>query len=81
MNNAKVKKRSKHTVWMVWGEEDTILDNGETCIAGYEFVTPKEVEAFLLGVSEGAEGQEYVQADTKKEAKQIVADIKKRYSD
>jgi len=81
MNNAKAKNRSKHKVWIVWGEEDTILENGENCIAGYEFATPKEVDAFLLDVSEGAEGQEVVQADTKKEAKQIVADIKQRYSD
>ena len=51
MNGAKVKKRSKHTVWIVWGEEDTILENGENCIAGYEFDASKEVEAFLLGVS------------------------------
>ena len=64
------KKKTRHRVWIVWGEDQTIAENGKNAINEYEyeFDTAAELNAFLLGVDETQGGTNYNQFDTKSEA-------------
>lgn len=73
----KQSRRSKHQVWIVWGGQGTIAENGEDSIICYEFKTAGELSAFLTGVEAACGFMDFEQADSQEEAEKIVAEATK----
>ena len=67
-------KNKQHEVFIVWGESNTIAENGEDTISSYSFRTKVELDAFLYGIDEASGWLEYANFKTEKEAKDHVAE-------
>ena len=59
---AQAQAQEKKTVWVLWGEEPEVAGNEPL---KYEFNTQAELDAFLLGISEGDGwfGYDYIERD------------------
>lgn len=65
----------KETVYIIFGGENTVRDNGMDSIHKFEFDTLAEMEAFMLGVDASVGWITYQNCDTKEEAEAYVTNI------